>query len=781
MFRSVRIQLSLGSSVCAIVATVSAVSAQNAGPPATPPATVPQGGTQLPPVTVTAPKPPAAARPRQTTARQTDAPAAAASAAHPAAQPSANLGVGNNAATTVPPLQQTPSLGKTGTKLEDLPANVQIIPRDVVNQQGGAMVHDAMTNASGIVESGADGNYYDRFLIRGLAAQFYTDGFSDGDQVGGLFHSLNGVKQVEILEGPGSALFGSGPPGGTVNIVHFTPSPDFHYGVSTQAGSFGTITDTAYVTGPTAIPGLNYRIDGTLSHAEGFRDRKSSDYEIRPDVVWNVNNHTVEFSLDARQLHQTPDSYGIIYYNGSPLKSVPIDAKYSWPGSYADITYVRPAVTDKWWISDYLTINNRFSYLYRTLDMLRTGDSTRTHIDTTPGSSTFDEVIGLQLRDQHDIDNTIHYQFEPIWKFATGGVGHTLLTGFEFQHQTIDTRRQTADLPNIPNAFGPVPPEIPSGLQFGCDARHSCDNDHLAANYYNLYATDQIDVTDRFKVRAGVRQGWWNTELTPRIFVPGRFTNDGTLLEPNVTYERNDAPVSWNVGALYKLFPGVSPYAGVSKSYLSNFVSESTQSGIGAPESALQYEAGVKFSLLNDRFVLNTAVFDVSRNNVAAAVTSSATGNEIVVFDSQRTRGYEASLDAKVTDQWRLLANFTAMNAVITDNPQGITAVGNHPQSVPAYMANLWSTYKFSIGDVPGFMVGVGVNYRDKSYSDITNVNSIPAFVIANALIGYEAQDWGISLNVKNVTNQRYYTEANAAGAVVGEPLSAFVKVYIKK
>lgn len=641
------------------------------------------------------------------------------------------------------------------------------------------MVHDAMTNASGIVQSGADGDYYDHFLIRGLTAQFYTDGFSDGDQVGGLFHSLNGVQRIEILEGPGSALFGSGPPGGTINIVHFTPSPDFHYGASVQAGSFGTITSTGYVTGPTTIPGLNYRIDGTASHTDGFRDRKSSDYEIRPDVVWNVNNHTVEFSLDARQLHQTPDSYGIIYYNGSPLKSVPIDAKYSWPGSTADINYVRPVVTDKWWISDYLTINNRFSYLYRTLDMLRTGDGTRTHIDVNPSSATFDQVIGLQLRDQHDIDNTLHYQFEPVWKFATGPVGHTLLTGAEFVHETIDTRRSTVDLPPIPNAFAPIPPQIPAGLQFQCDARHSCDNDHLAANYYSLYATDQIDVTDKLKVRAGVRQDWFDTSLTPLINVPGRVNNEGIPLVANVTQERNDAPVSWNAGALYKLFPGVSPFVGVSKSFLSNFVSESTQSGIGAPESALQYEAGIKFSLLNDRITLNTAAFDVSRNNVAAPMT--VNGIESVVFDSQRTRGYEASLDARMTDQWRVLANFTVQKAVITDNPQGITSVGNHPQSVPACMANLWSTYRFSIAGVPGFMVGAGLNYRDKSYSDIRNVNAIPAFVVANALFGYEAPDWGISLNVKNFTNQRYYTEANAAGAIVGEPLSAFIRVYIKQ
>jgi iron complex outermembrane recepter protein len=758
--------------------------------------TRPAGETPLPPMVIEAPtskpkpKPPQATRSRQSATTRPNKPTAATTPpAPPSTQPSDGLGIGNTAATTVPPLQQAPSLGKTGTKLEDLPASVQIIPREVVNQQGGTMLNDAISNASGIVHGGQDSKgYYDTFLIRGLNAQMYNDGFSDGDQLGGVSHSLNGVQRIEILEGPGSALFGSGPPGGTVNVVHYTPSSDFHYGASEQVGSFGTVNTNAYVTGPTTIPGLDYRIDATVSHADGFRDLESGDYEIRPDVIWHVNDHTFEFSLDARQLHETPDSYGIIYFNGSPLKSAPIDAKYSTPFTYADQNLIRPTVTDKWWITDYLTINNRFTYLYRNSDVLGNGDSTNTKVEADPTSPSGYEVVGRQLRKQHDRDSDFDYQLEPVWKFNTGSVGHTLLTGFEYVHETMDTVRTTADLPNIPNAFAPVPPETSlAGLQFQCNSTHSCDDDHMVANYYSLYATDQIDVTDRFKVRAGVRQDWWNTALTPLITVPsasnpsqpGVFTSEGTPLLADVTQERNDAPVSWNVGALYKLFPGVSPYIGASKSFLTNFNSENVQNGIGAPESALQYEAGIKFSLFDDRITLNTAAFDVSRNNVAAAVTLNSV--ETVVFDSQRTKGAEASLDAKVTDQWRMLANVTFQNAVITDNPQGITSVGNHPQGVPAYMANLWSTYKFSIAGVRGFMVGAGLSYHDKSYSDITNVNSIPAFVVADALFGYETDAWGISLNVKNFTNQRYYVAANAAGAYVGEPLSAFIKVYIKQ
>ncbi|HTJ92083.1 MAG TPA: TonB-dependent receptor, partial [Pararobbsia sp.] len=360
---------------------------------------------------------------------------------------------------------------------------------------------------------------------------------------------------------------------------------------------------------------------------------------------------------------------------------------------------------------------------------------------------------------------------------GTGSVKHTLLTGFEYQHQTIDTERTTADLPNIPDAFAPVPPETSlAGLTFLCDAKHSCDNDHLVANYYSLYATDQIDVTDRLKVRAGVRKDWWDTSLTPNITVPGRFDTEGQPLVAGVTDTRNDAPVSWNIGVLYKVLPWMSPYVGVSKSHLTNFNSESTQNGIGAPESALQYEVGVKFSFLDDRYVLNTALFDVTRDNVATLTTIN--GEEAVVFDGQKTKGAEASLDASITPRWHLTANFTAQDPQITDNPQALASVGNRPQGAPAFIGNLWTTYDFSIAGVPGFHVGAGINYAAKSYSDATNVNSIPSYVIANAAFGYETSRWGVDLNVHNLTDRRYFIAANAAGAYVGESLSAFVNVH---
>ena len=54
--------------------------------------------------------------------------------------------------------------------------------------------------------------YFDHFLIRGMNAQIYEDGFSDGDQLGGVTHSLNGVKQVELVAAPAPRCLAAGRP-----------------------------------------------------------------------------------------------------------------------------------------------------------------------------------------------------------------------------------------------------------------------------------------------------------------------------------------------------------------------------------------------------------------------------------------------------------------------------------------------------------------------------------------------------------------------------------------
>jgi iron complex outermembrane recepter protein len=712
-------------------------------------------GTVLPPITVQPPK-----VKRRSSAGHTPANNAAAKTL-PAQAPNLAASSAQGSASTLP-LERIASVGKTGTQVGDIPASIQVVPRDIISEQGGVTLQDSIKNVSGVNVGGPSTyGFFDRFSIRGLDARIYSDGFSDGDQLNGIPHSLNGVSQIEVLKGPGSALLGTGPAGGSINIVHYLPTSTPLYGVGTQIGAYGTVSSTFFANGPTTVPGMNYRIDALVAHSDGFRDQKSADYELRPTISWTGEGHVVTVSVDLRHIEQTPDPFGILYLNGKPL-NISTDTKYYSPFSRGNQDMERLTISDAWTVNRFLTVNNRVSYTHRDVDILRDGAG-----GTIAGTS----FTGRALREQTEQHDDINYMFEPVWRFATGPIRHTLVTGAQVDYEHIEDNRATATLQNISNIFAPVIPETSTqGLSFLRDATHSGFIDHLDGTFLGLYATDQIDVTDSLKLRFSARQDWWDRELTPQIFVPGRFDPNGQLFEPGVTESRIDTPFSWSAGALYKVIPGVAPFVGVSRSYLANFNTEATQNGVAAPESALQYEAGVKFSGFDDRITLTTSAFQVQRQNVFTLV------GDTVFFDDQQTRGVEADLQLKPTPEWKILANFTAQDAVLTGVPQTPAAVGKIPIGIPAHLFNLWTTYDFSMAGVDGFKIGAGVSYSDKTYGDQLNTLSIPYSTVFDAALSYKVKDWDITLGMKNITDVTYYTAALGAGGAPGLPRTVYLK-----
>jgi iron complex outermembrane recepter protein len=661
-------------------------------------------------------------------------------------------------------LEQIPTVGKTGTMLEDIPQSISIISHQLSDSQGDLELADTVRNASGVIQGGTDGfGFADRFQIRGLEARIYNDGFSDGDERNGIPHSLNGVERVEVLEGPGSSLIGSGPPGGTINLVHYTPSPHFGADAQFQAGSFGLFSGSAFLTGATGVHGLDYRVDSLMQHTDGFRALSGAGYELRPVLGFTTSHNVLLLAGDGRYLQATPDPAGLIYYNHTPITVVPRETKYSTPFGFGDQSIGRFTGSDVWQAKPFVTVNNRFSYMYRNLSILRNGDG---------GSIVGPALTGRQLRNQHDVVNDFDYEGEPVWSFHTGSVHHTLLSGVEVQHQSVVANRSTADLHNIVNIFALIVPETSTaGLVFLRDAKHSGFLDQLRANYQGLYATDQIDLTSRWKLRIGGRQDWWQTTLAPQINVPGRSLGNGQLIEPPNTYSRNDTPFSWNVGTVYRVLPWVSTYFGVQHSNLVNFNSEATQNGVEAPESGMQYEAGVKLATLNDRVMITAAAFHVMRNNVFSLVS------DIPVFNDQLTQGGEGTVELALNRHWRLHANATGMHASLTDNPSNPAATGRRPQGVPNRIVNLWTSYELPVGSQETFTLSGGFTNRSSMLADLLNTNSIPSYTTADVVASLKAHGWTGAFGVNNLTDARYFTAADGAGGFVGDARSYFGKL----
>ncbi len=397
------------------------------------------------------------------------------------------------------PLEQIVGIDKTGARIQDVPRSIQVVPRALIDQQGAIKLVDTLRDVSGVTQGGQfNFGFFDRVIIRGLNATYLDDGLPDGtSDLTGYVHTLTGVQQVEVLKGPGSALYGSTEEGGTINLVHYRPSDTLGAGVSEQFGSFGTTTTDAFVTGPTGLNGVDFRLDGEFDNSDGFRGLANQNTELLAALSWRPANHDVEFRYEYHNFHATPDATGIPFSPpngvGQPL-SVPVTNVYASPEAFSDQTLQRLFLSDAWTINDVLTINLRGAFSDRDVDLARNAGGS---VSFTGGQYA---LIKRQLREQTDALDDFNFQAEPTWHFHTGMLNHTLITGFEAREIDGVTQRETADLPNIANIFDPVvtDPAI-SALTFKCDSGHSCDNARLSARFYGLYAIDQIDVTDAFK------------------------------------------------------------------------------------------------------------------------------------------------------------------------------------------------------------------------------------------------------------------------------------------
>lgn len=640
---------------------------------------------------------------------------------------------------------------KTGTPIEDSPLNIQVVPREVIDEQGATTMERALRNVSGVREaSGSTYGFFDRFTVRGLEQTFLYNGLPDGTTTNGYSRSMLGIESIEVLKGPGSSLFGSGAPGGTINIVRKRPDDVPAYAVQVEGGSFGTGGGLFELTGPTGLANLNYRLDGGHTRTDGFRDLKSERSELLQGYEWKPTklDHTLFVTLDYQYIEAIADNDGIPF-QGNRLLNVPLTNKYYTPFGNTEQEVARFGFGDQWHVSDTLTVNNRLSVLKRDLYLLRNAGGTVAANALT--------MTGRQLRQQDDDAVDLTYQLEPVWTFTTGSVGHKLLTGVEIQRRSLDVSRKTASLPNIANVFNPVLPESSLGaLTFTPNFSRE-----ITAVYSGVYAHDQIDVTDRLKLRFGGRVDRFDTEVNDRL--------------PNRVTSRDDVRYSWQTGAVYKLTHGIAPFIGASRSHLGILSGEVNDASNRPPESATQYEAGVRLSLPDDRAVATLAAFKVTRSDFLQTV-----GGETTPIGEQQTKGFDIDLTLKPAAGLRVIANYTYQEAELTNIPADPTALGKIPQGVPAHSANLWTSYEIQGGPLQYVGAGVGVSYRDLIYADDQNLKKVPSYVTGDALLFYRPPGIEASLGVLNISDAEYFRYGLSRGAFPGNPLTYAARLKIR-
>ena len=165
---------------------------------------------------------------------------------------------------------------KTDIPIRDIPQSIQVVPRQVLEDQKVIQIGDALRNVSGISSSQPSLEPTgDASIIRGFSSfdYFYTNGIRNRGAGDLIQQETTNIERIEVLKGPASVLYGRGEPGGLINLVTKLPTAQPFLGVQGTIGNFDFYRPSIDLSGPlNADKTIGYRLNALYQNSDAFVD-----------------------------------------------------------------------------------------------------------------------------------------------------------------------------------------------------------------------------------------------------------------------------------------------------------------------------------------------------------------------------------------------------------------------------------------------------------------------------------------------------------------------------
>ncbi|EHK66687.1 TonB-dependent receptor [Achromobacter arsenitoxydans] len=658
---------------------------------------------------------------------------------------------------------------KMTAPLLDTPRTVQVVPRQVIQDQAASSLQDVLRNSPGITfgagEGGRPGG--DLPIIRGQnsAGSIFLDGIRDSStQVRDTFN----LEQVEIIKGPDSVYAGRGGAGGSINMVSKTPKAvDFTEGTA-QIGTdnnYRATIDSNWRLADKAAFRLN--VMGNKGDVPG-RDN-AVDFErwgVAPSLMLGVGTPTrITLSYYHYQDDSMPD-YSIPYdpATGQPVTETKGVSRKSFYGlTGRDFMKTRDDVAT-------VDFQHDFSDKLQLRNVTRYGRGTTDFAATNPDDSKGNVPNGFvyrALKSGYYVTKSFANQTDLTGEFETGSLKHSFDLGFEYSNIKQDKDGYTQS--GVPTSTNCTRLSVVCASLWDPDP-HTDYTGSLRRNEnparYNtdtvaLYAFDTIKLNEQWQASLGGRWDNYRTSASNLTSVPA-----------TATAKREDNLFNYQVGLAYKPLPNGTIYATYGTSSTPSAVAGSAVSDAVTvtnqtlePEKSRTVELGTKWEVLDNKLTLSAAAFHDVRKNTSVAISA----NETAQVGEAKVRGIELGFSGAITPKWNVFGGYTFMDSEMTKGAYNSGAVGQDLPNTPRNAFSLWTTYKV----LPKLTVGGGAYYVDKVYgnSDATkNANGtpkarwVPSYWRFDAMAAYEFNEHiSAQLNVLNIFDETYYTKAYAA------------------
>jgi len=641
---------------------------------------------------------------------------------------------------------------RTDTPLRDIPQSVQVIPRQVFQDQQVIRLDDALRNVSGVSFNGVDAGRSILFGLRGFdQAPLLLNGFRGF--VRQNFPEIGNLEQIEVLKGPSAILFGEVEPGGAINLITKRPLSEPFYRIETQFGNRNLIRPSIDLSGPLETDGrLLYRLNAVYQRGDEIQDFDTdiNRFFISPVFSWQISDQT-DLTIELEYVNdERPISFGVPAF-GNGIANIPLEQISNEPDDFIDQVFFNVGYDLEHRFSDNWKLRNGFRYI--------NNDSLLEALFPFA----LDQTTGILIRNpsqQGGVDKSFSLQTSVVGEFATGSIDHTLLFGVDLNRTNNDSFTRFDIFTQIPlNIFNPVYEAFPrpdfDAIPLGSDTE-------LESDRLGIFIQDQISFTDNLILLAGLR---YDTVEQQRIALPSFFQPNGA------DQTQNYNALTPRLGLVYQPIEEISLYGSYSQSFTPNNFAMTADNDLIEPEEGEGFEVGVKAELLGGRLGATLAYFDITKQNVVTAdpiipFASVATGE-------QSSRGVELDVIGEILPGWNIIASYAFIDAKVTED--NTIEVGNRLNGIPEHSASLWTNYEIQSGDLQGLGFGLGFNFVGEREGDLNNTFELDSYFLTNAAISYQRNNWRFALNFRNLFDIDYI--AGAAGGRVrsidpGEPFT---------
>ncbi|MBN2103275.1 TonB-dependent receptor [bacterium] len=660
---------------------------------------------------------------------------------------------------------------KIPVPIQEIPVSVDIISREMIQDQSSRTLSDALKYTSSINVQGNLGSQ-DYFLIRGFESNssglILLDGVDEPDvslyQFYGFgFFDLYNIERIEALKGPSAFLYGSNTLSGTVNLSMKRPLFDNFSEIAFHIGSYQDKRTSLDLGVADQNSKWAFRFNGLLHEYEHYRNpEKNRKIAVNPAFTWKFGNQTrLTFYYEYIDSEIQPDTGIPLYSDGNSWMIPKISDQTNYQSSF-DLfsqSFQKFRIQFQSHIKNSIQIKNQFfsSYLNGRTNL------TMSHMPFLDNDMQWKLTRHLYAADESQFftgnQTDIHF------KLHTGQIKHQLVAGFEIRKSHIQSNKGIKMLNHILY----LSPDNDTDLTE--DDINRCMTIGTETDLYNLapYVAAYTTVSHHFKIMSGGRMDFidfsTNRQNTPFDYISRYVTSQPA------PYSNGFKRFSPTFGCVYLNSEELSFYTNIGQSYAF------TASSYDQPEKSSQFEMGFKYQGKSKRFRMSAAIYRLNKDHITIPIQIPSEGTVKSSSGSQRSEGLEIEIQTQPFDNLYCFINYAYTDAYLTNyqayiqTKQRVTELlnfsDNYAPFVPCHLFNLWMT-KF-INDRWGF--GFGICHTGDQYISIENDFKLTGFWTFNAMLSFQINHLKFQYNLKNLSDTKFYMRGLGPNSVIpGNP-----------